>query len=55
MNSRLYFLCCFSLLSACMPIQKPSSDAFVQSELMPPKIEEAPLLKQKRKITNNLF
>ena len=39
MNSRLYFLLSFAFLSACMPTQKPESDAFIQSELMPPKEE----------------
>ena len=47
MNSRFYFLLSFTLLSACMPVQKPSSDVFIQSELMPPKAEEMAVIEEK--------
>ncbi len=48
MNSRLYFLLSFAFLSACMPTQKPESDAFIQSELMPPK-EEITIVEEQKK------
>lgn len=48
MNSRLYFLSSFVLLSACVQSQQPVSDAFFQSELMPPKSEEIAIVEEKK-------
>lgn len=48
MNSRLYLLSSFVLLSACVQSQQPASDAFMQSELMPPKIEEVAEVQEKK-------
>lgn len=48
MDSRFYFLFSCALLAGCMPTRQPSPDAFMQSELMPPK-EEVAIIEETKK------